>query len=126
MRRQLTAWFLIFTVFAANFSWLLVYAGFKINQQYIAATLCENRNKPDLHCNGQCYLRKQLRQTEERQQHQSTKGMITKVEVVFDINAAIVPAYVPAASAGKIYPVYHTTFTSRHIHAIFRPPQHIA
>lgn len=119
MLRQLTAWFLIFTVFTANFSWLLVYAGFKINQQYIATTLCENRDKPSMHCNGQCYLRKQLNKTEESQQY---KGMVTKVEVVFTPAGSIVPVYA-AVTTKKIYFQYNSTFISRHTGSVFQPPR---
>lgn len=122
MLKRLTAWFLIFTVFTANFSWLLVYAGFKINQQYIAATLCENRDKPSMHCNGQCYLRKQLNKTADSQQN---KGMITKVEVVFTPADPIVPVYTPAAMK-KVYFQYNSTFISRNTGSVFQPPRILA
>ncbi len=31
-----------------------------INYDYIVNTLCENRDRPELQCNGSCYLSKQL------------------------------------------------------------------
>lgn len=37
-----------------------VIGNWKINQSRIANTLCENRNRPSMHCNGKCHLRKQL------------------------------------------------------------------
>ena len=30
------------------------------NRNYIAANICENRARPQLHCDGKCYLRKKL------------------------------------------------------------------
>lgn len=30
------------------------------NRSYIAANLCENRAKPKMHCEGKCYLKKNL------------------------------------------------------------------
>jgi hypothetical protein len=66
MLKQLTAWLLIFSVLTANYSRLFVYAGFKLNESYIAAKLCENRTKPLMHCNGKCYLMKKLKQAEEK------------------------------------------------------------
>lgn len=30
------------------------------NRAYIASSLCENRDKPMKHCNGKCYLKKNL------------------------------------------------------------------
>lgn len=51
----------------ASFSQLAVYTGFQLNQPYIAASLCVNRNKPQLHCNGKCYLMRKLRQAEQKE-----------------------------------------------------------
>ncbi len=31
-----------------------------MHYDYIVATLCENKDKPELECNGKCYLSKQL------------------------------------------------------------------
>lgn len=59
--------------------WLVV--SFKLNQEYIAKTLCENRAKPKLQCNGKCQLKKQLQKTEQEEQKlptsQKEKGEIT-------------------------------------------------
>lgn len=33
---------------------------FTINQEFIAQELCENKEKPELKCNGKCYLMKKL------------------------------------------------------------------
>lgn len=37
---------------------------FYLNQKEIAATECENKNRPELHCNGKCFLAKQLQKAE--------------------------------------------------------------
>ena len=33
---------------------------YAINYDYIVDNLCENKDKPEMHCNGKCYLKKQL------------------------------------------------------------------
>lgn len=38
--------------------WPLV--DYAINYDYIVDNLCENRDKPEMQCNGKCYLTKQL------------------------------------------------------------------
>ncbi len=43
---------------------LLILVKFKINQDYIAKVLCENRNKPVLACEGTCFLSDQLKEQE--------------------------------------------------------------
>ena len=67
MLNRLTAFVLIAALITVNCSRFFVYAGFQLNKNYIAARLCENRNKPWLHCNGKCYLMKKLRQAAEKQ-----------------------------------------------------------
>ena len=41
---------------------------FYLNQEYIAANLCVNRDKPAMHCNGKCHLSKKLKEEDKRDQ----------------------------------------------------------
>lgn len=78
MARSIIAYLLIVSLFSANFSRLFVYAGFELNRTYIATHLCENRDKPWLHCNGKCYFMKKIRQAEEKEKNderQSQKNL---------------------------------------------------
>lgn len=70
MFRSITAIVLIFSVTLANFTKLFIYAGFELNQTYIVTELCENRDVPEMNCNGQCYLSKKLKQAEEKEKQQ--------------------------------------------------------
>ncbi len=38
-----------------------VLALYRVQKAYVAKVLCENRSKPSMHCNGKCYLAKQLK-----------------------------------------------------------------
>src|SRR5690349_6746549 len=67
MKSKITAVVLIVAIISCSFSRFFIYAGFKMNQNYIAGKLCENRNKPWMHCNGKCYLMKKIKQAEEKQ-----------------------------------------------------------
>ena len=54
----------IFLIMSQVFSkWILV-VEYNINRSYIARTLCENRNRPQLHCNGKCRLMKKMAEEE--------------------------------------------------------------
>ena len=46
---------------------------YQLNKAYIAANLCENRDKPIMHCNGKCHLRKQLAKTTDNTDPQTQK-----------------------------------------------------
>lgn len=38
---------------------------YAVNYDYISTVLCINKSKPDLHCNGKCYLSKELAKTND-------------------------------------------------------------
>jgi hypothetical protein len=40
---------------------------FEINREYIATVLCINKKEPAKHCNGQCYLKKNLKKADSKE-----------------------------------------------------------
>jgi len=62
-------------------------AYYRVNQDYIAKNLCENRDKPMLNCNGQCYLAKQLKAFEEKEQKSNSERLEKMPEVVLAFQA---------------------------------------
>ena len=59
---------LILLLMSQTFSHWFVVMNFKLNQDFIAKKLCENRLRPKLNCNGNCVLMKKLKQQEKEQQ----------------------------------------------------------
>lgn len=47
----------------------------------ITQKLCVNKNKPQLHCNGKCYLSKQLKKAAENEKKQS-QSLLEKDEMI--------------------------------------------
>lgn len=45
----------------------MIYLNFKSKQQELAATVCENKNKPKSCCEAKCYLDKELKKEDKRQ-----------------------------------------------------------
>jgi hypothetical protein len=74
MLYRLTAVILLIVNLLFNFSAIFVQVSFGLNQEYIAKEFCVNKNRPELHCNGQCYLKKKLKQAEEKEQKQNLKA----------------------------------------------------
>jgi hypothetical protein len=66
----------------------VVYLDFEMRKEYIIQNLCENRFKPQLDCNGQCYLAKKLHKVAEDNATKETQkqGQFMKkiIEEVFD------------------------------------------
>ena len=45
----------------------IIILNYELNTGYITQNFCENKNKPQLHCNGQCHLNKQLQKQEKNE-----------------------------------------------------------
>jgi len=87
MLTRAVAILLLFCSIAVNLSGLFVFAGFEMNRGYIVKELCINRDKPQLHCNGNCYLMRKLKQAQEKEQkqeHQFQKVQLLQ-QAIFNI-----------------------------------------
>jgi hypothetical protein len=121
MLKRLTAISLIVLLFASNYSRFFEYAGFALNKKYIAANLCENRNKPWLHCNGKCYFMKKIKQAEEKEKGLQNQAQKNSFQQAFYTKPAVVKfhshllAVIPIPNNRIHLPQAYDN--------IFRPPQ---
>ncbi|MBP6516864.1 MAG: hypothetical protein KA242_07415, partial [Chitinophagales bacterium] len=53
-------------ILLVSFSKAIVFGAFLLNQSAIAKTLCENRSQPKKHCDGKCYLKKEMTKDEKK------------------------------------------------------------
>ncbi len=67
MFKKLFAIIVFTAVLMQTFSTVMIVAAFYANRDYIAANLCENRDKPKMQCKGKCSLNKQLAKEAEHQ-----------------------------------------------------------
>ncbi len=69
---------------------------FYVNQKEIAEKECENKNRPEMHCNGKCFLAKQLKKVEAELESQKEKqaGSFSCLKV---IESAV---FIPISSIG--------------------------
>lgn len=56
---------LIATVLISQWYNSLVALNYELNYHYYSEVLCENQDKPELHCNGQCAFSKQMALSQE-------------------------------------------------------------
>ncbi|MGM9507924.1 hypothetical protein ACS5NO_09360 [Larkinella sp. GY13] len=73
MIRNLLLYSWLCAVLLPTFSQWGTIAYFQLNKEYIARVLCENRDRPELHCDGQCYLARRLKAQQEKQDQQTTE-----------------------------------------------------
>lgn len=72
MRNALVYILLVATLLPTVSPWGTI-AYYHVNKDYIARVLCENRDKPQLHCDGQCYLAKKLKTQQDKQDKETTE-----------------------------------------------------
>lgn len=98
---------------------------YQLNKAYIAANLCENRDKPAMKCCGKCYLRKQLKKTGDTDASKKQAAKNERSETIVFILPAInltpvLPAYStePAVQHPGIQHLYDRGIPG----AVFHPP----
>ncbi|SEJ26675.1 hypothetical protein SAMN04487995_3856 [Dyadobacter koreensis] len=72
MRTTIIYIWLITTILPTFSQWGTI-AYYQVNKAYITRVLCENRDKPQLHCDGKCYLAKKLKEQEEKQDQRTSE-----------------------------------------------------
>ncbi|PAW93260.1 hypothetical protein CKK33_07010 [Mucilaginibacter sp. MD40] len=121
MLQRITAYLLIVALVSANFSRFFIYAGFELNRNYIAAKLCENRNKPQLHCNGKCYFMKKLKQAEENKSTEERQAQKNLFQEAFYNQAERVTFYSVLLSVTPV--PNHRIALPQQIQDIYQPPR---
>lgn len=103
---------------------LIPLAEYAVNYDYIVNTLCVNKSKPEIHCNGKCYLSKQLAKTGDSESSplQKTKNSGQKILDIY-----ILPE-IAEISAMENFPFFHfifideTAYSFLFLKYIFKPP----
>ncbi|AGA80227.1 hypothetical protein [Echinicola vietnamensis] len=94
-----------------------------LNKEYIAENLCINRDKPELHCDGKCFLAEKLKEAQDQQEQQPGSidvsrdfGLYILQENHFGFQQLTIPPFSNTSfyQRGK----YYNTTTD-----IFHPPQ---
>lgn len=121
MLNRFIAIFLLVALIGSNFSRFFVYAGFEMNQKYISEKLCENRNRPWIHCNGKCFLMKKLKQAEEKEKKQERENQRT--HHMEALPAALASFTFKKSILKVIYPQPAVLNTLHRAFTIFQPPK---
>lgn len=57
----------------------IIFANYELRKDFIIKNYCVNKNRPEMHCDGKCYLAKQLEKAEQEDQKQATGNFISKI-----------------------------------------------
>lgn len=96
-----------------------------INYEYIATQLCENKEKPELKCNGKCHLAKELAKASEEEKpiSQNKKNQTSEIEFLYfnqvtDFNFKTIFKF----SRKEINTFYFNFYKRKHSSSTFHPP----
>ncbi len=120
--KRFIALILLITFSLQSFYSASVTAWFFVNRASIAKEKCVNKEKPQLHCNGKCYLSKKLKETEEKKDENSSQQIKQWVEtapcIITSINFTLQYAYENGISYSELTDAYSFS----HFSEIFHPP----
>lgn len=89
MLKHLTIAVLLILTLAQAFSKAVTVLGFTLNQDYIAANLCEKKDDVKSCCKGKCHLAKQLAEDDSTDNNSSDKGGLKlHVEDLYVLNTS--------------------------------------
>src|SRR5476651_2509613 len=112
---------LIVCTLMANFVMLFVFAGFQLNQKYIATTLCVNRDKPWLHCNGRCYLMKKIKAAEDKEKSTEQQNQKNLLQQAF---CSSVKKVVFSSQLLQVFPENYNAISPQNVPlGLLRPPR---
>ncbi len=93
---------------------------YAINYDYISDVLCINKDKPEMHCNGKCYVMKQL----EKQKSDDFKSLQISMEEYpigfVEIVSISIPKMITSVTKKLHFYQQHYTFVADT--SIFHPP----
>ena len=123
LRARLVRLVLVLCLTASTQGLLFAQGAFVVNQEWIAETLCVNRDRPEMDCDGMCEL---MRQMDDHHEHPEDNNA-ARVEVALSVHAAALDVLtVPADdSADHSAPAATDRVVSGReaVGDVFRPPR---
>ncbi len=101
----------------------------KLNQAEITEKFCENKAKLNMHCDGKCYLSKQLKLQEDEEQADLSKKQLPKlkkvkeIEVFSKIQLFKISLNTELSLPNKPNPEINQNYTLEEVKLCFQPPQ---
>lgn len=97
---------------------------YAVNYDYIVKVLCINKSRPEIHCNGKCYLSKELAKTNDQesspfQKLKNSGQKILDIYILPEITEIITTEKRPFFSFNF---TYGTAYSFLFLTHIFKPP----
>ena len=97
---------------------------YAVNYDYITKVLCINKSRPEIHCNGKCYLSKQLAKTNDSESSplQKSKNSGQKILDIYILPAITEISITEKFPFFNFHFLYETAYSFLFLKPIFKPP----
>lgn len=120
MFKQLTAAILLLAFTVSTFNKAAIVVGYFANTAAFAKN-CENKAKPQLHCNGRCQMMKKLKQEEKKETRNPERSMKYQDEVLSSRSFFASLSFFKHKHSSS-FADRHTTLPEQRSNDIFHPP----
>ncbi len=104
---------------------IVPFVSYAINYDYISTELCENKEKPEMKCNGKCHLKKELAKEVQQNNPKSDSKKINFVETSILFCSELTPFNFESCFIEKEnlkLMQYANLYQRNHDFTIFHPP----
>ena len=123
MLKRIIAICLLVALISSNFSRFFIYAGFELNQKYIAENLCINKNKPWMHCNGKCFFMRKIKEAQDNEKKQDKADQQNHYQEALAVAQPVSTIAFATRSLKTTYPNAATPETIQRAYSILLPPK---
>lgn len=123
--RSFFAYFFLILILWPSWRMGLVWVWFKANQTFIAKELCINRDRPELSCNGKCFLMTKMREVHRQGHDDFVNGLenLLGKDLVYVFQAFTLRLLQSAPAVQlKSHFFYQTPLSILHTLALIKPP----
>lgn len=126
MIKNLVLFSLITALVLQTFSKTWLFIAYKLNQEYIAKTLCINVNKPEVMCSGKCYLNNKIQDDDEQHGSHMPFNLKNQKDIVYHYSSEII--YSPISKKTYLCPIsqIQVFIESIYTDGVFHPPNFTA
>lgn len=100
----------------------IIVISYYLNKDYVANELCENKSKPQMHCEGKCYLKKQLDKAKDTESS-DLGDKLKKHEIQLFVYSTFTLNFEMYSTTAEATNLYSPLLPDLSSISVFRPPQ---
>ena len=116
------AFVVVAVIMSQTIAKFVIVIDYQVNKEFITKTLCENKAKPTMHCNGKCHLKKQLEKQEKKEKPVNTSKEKFEIQFLSDKTVELDVESV-FFEERTFVSFYNNDLAFNDLRSIFQPPQ---